>query len=85
MRVPATHRTSPVKGIAPTSARNSTVLPAPFGPITTTDAPARTEKLRWRSTDESEKATDRSATSRTFVTAASEPLELMAVNGLDVY
>src|SRR5579864_5188947 len=83
MRVPSAHRTSPVKGIAPTRARNNTVLPAPFGPITTTDAPVRTEKLKWLSTDASAKATDRSATSRMFgtVKGGSAPPRRVCMHG----
>ena len=48
IRVPGAQRTVPWCGTAPMSALNSTVLPAPFGPITARALRSGTVKLRFR-------------------------------------
>jgi hypothetical protein len=64
MRVPGAQRTLPRNGIDPSSARNSTVLPAPFGPIIATTLLSATVNARFLSTSLWPNRTDRPSTSR---------------------
>src|SRR5919197_6293482 len=64
MRASGAHRMTPSEGIDPSSARTSTLLPAPFGPIMASDVPRGTVKVRFFRTSVAPNLTERRSASR---------------------